>query len=122
MSDENQRKEYPLFPMLPEAGKVEAQAILDQFKGRMVKTCEEALGRLYVEVIPHIESDSWTNFRNNMMDGFKGYQNRLVQGEYDFKAIREKIYSEYRAEIINCLLYTSPSPRDSTSSRMPSSA
>ena len=25
-------------------------------------------------------------------------------------------------DVINCLLYTSPSPRDSTSSRMPSSA
>ena len=29
---------------------------------------------------------------------------------------------EYLAQIKNCLLYTSPSPRDRTRSRMPSSA
>ena len=36
-----------------------------------------------------------------------------------------KIFSDYGAEVINlepCLLYTSPSPRDATLSRMPSSA
>ena len=37
------------------------------------------------------------------MDGFKDYNNRLVQGEYDFKQIREKIYKDYREEIIKDL-------------------
>ena len=31
-------------------------------------------------------------------------------------------YSQINAEVIACLLYTSPSPRDATLSRMPSSA
>ena len=31
-------------------------------------------------------------------------------------------YTPYQAEISHCLLYTSPSPRDRTRSRMPSSA
>ena len=34
----------------------------------------------------------------------------------------EKIYKKARKEAIDCLLYTSPSPRDRTRSRMPSSA
>ena len=39
----------------------------------------------------------------------------------DNKIIREKWLLEF-AKDINCLLYTSPSPRDRIASRMPSSA
>ena len=35
---------------------------------------------------------------------------------------REKMHNPYIKHILNCLLYTSPSPRDRTRSRMPSSA
>ena len=35
---------------------------------------------------------------------------------------RQKSYQAEREELANCLLYTSPSPRDSSPSRMPSSA
>ena len=35
---------------------------------------------------------------------------------------REKDYEYTRAELYSCLLYTSPSPRDLSTSRMPSSA
>ena len=35
--------------------------------------------------------------------------------------IKEKLYAK-AAEYVDCLLYTSPSPRDGTKSRMPSSA
>lgn len=38
-----------------------------------------------------------------MMDGFRNYGNRKVQADYDFKMIREKIYSEFREEIIKDL-------------------
>ena len=34
----------------------------------------------------------------------------------------EQYYNRLRENIMNCLLYTSPSPRDATLSRMPSSA
>ena len=50
----------------------------------------------------------------------------LVQEEFDL--IWDKIYRSYfkdeltYAECIDCLLYTSPSPRDTDLSRMPSSA
>ena len=39
-----------------------------------------------------------------------------------FAAIEKLIYSGMLANPITCLLYTSPSPRDATLSRMPSSA
>ena len=35
---------------------------------------------------------------------------------------RENEYEDYDAQLLTCLLYTSPSPRDRTRSRMPSSA
>ena len=45
-----------------------------------------------------------------------------IFGELE-KAIIEKLAADPTgAELVSCLLYTSPSPRDATLSRMPSSA
>ena len=41
---------------------------------------------------------------------------------YDENKEKEYIQSVIKADFQDCLLYTSPSPRDSLSSRMPSSA
>ena len=40
----------------------------------------------------------------------------------DLKPSLDKAYKEISAQVRVCLLYTSPSPRDRTRSRMPSSA
>ena len=93
-------KEYPLFPSLPEDGQKEAQLLIDSFKAKIKKEIDNLLGNLYCDVVCHIESDSWTNFRNSMMDGFKDYNNRHIQGAYDFKKIREQIYKDFRGEIV----------------------
>ena len=95
--------EYPLYPELSEAGREEAQRLIDKFKKKMKEAADEVLGELYVDVACFIESDSWTNFRNALLDGLRGYKNRKVQAGYDFKKIREKIYFEYRDEIIKDL-------------------
>ena len=50
-----------------------------------------------------------------------GAGNTKLGYSYD-KLLSEKAASIKGAEIRNCLLYTSPSPRDRTRSRMPSSA
>ena len=44
------------------------------------------------------------------------------QFENDKKKIQEKFKRQKRVVNMTCLLYTSPSPRDATLSRMPSSA
>ena len=92
--------EYPLYPELKPPGAEEAQALVDKFKDKLKKTAEEVIGQLYCDVVVHIESDSWTNFRNDLMDGFRNYNNKKVAGEYDFAAIRKEIYKEYREELI----------------------
>lgn len=96
-------QEYPLYPELPEAGKVEAQKLIDAFKNKLISAANEAISDLYCDVAVHIETDSWTNFRNDMMEGFKNYNNRKVHGEFDFKEIRQQIYKEFRDEIIEDL-------------------
>ena len=93
-------KEFPLYPDLSEEGAKEAQALMDKFKQNMLKVCEETLSDLYTDVVCYISSDHWCNYRNQLMDGFRNYDNRKVQGEHDFAKIRESIYKEYREELI----------------------
>ena len=48
---------------------------------------------------------------------------QLLDGSLDFTSRdEEEAMREYEREVKDCLLYTSPSPRDATLSRMPSSA
>ena len=96
-------KDYPLFPELTEAGQEEAQNLIDRFKESLKKSADEVISDLYCGIVPYIETDSWTNFRNDLLDGFRDYKNRKIHAEYDFKKIRETIYKEYRDEIIGDL-------------------
>lgn len=92
-------EEFPLYPELSEEGCKEAQKLIDKFKEQMKKATEDVLGELYVNVVDYIESDSWGNFRNEIMDGFKNYDNRKIQGAYDFKEIRQAMYKEFKEDI-----------------------
>lgn len=95
--------EFPLFPELPEAGAEQAQELIDKFKHELKLIANGVLGELYVDIAHHIESDAWNNYRNDMMAGFRNYGNRMIQGEHDFKTIRQEIYKEFRDEIITDL-------------------
>jgi len=95
--------EFPLYPELPEAGAEEVQRLVEKFKGQLKRAAEEVIGELYCDVAVHIESDSWTNFRNALMDGFRNYHTRTIQAPYDFKDIRQAILREFRDEIIEDL-------------------
>ncbi len=94
---------FPLFPNLSEEAKVEAEQLINSFKERLKKVTEEVLDELCINVMPYIESDAWSNFRNELLDGFRNYNNRKIQGKYDFKKIREEIYREYKDDIIKDL-------------------
>lgn len=94
--------EYPLYPNLNEKGCQEAQAIIDKFKENLSKVAKEAILELYVDIGCYIESDSWLNYRNSLMDGLKNYNNRK-ENRYPFDEIRKKIYEEFREDIIKDL-------------------
>ena len=93
-------KEYPLYPELKEEAKGEAQALMDEFKKKMESLAKEILSQLYCDVAMYIESDSWSNFRNEILQGFSKYGNRKLQADYDFAKIRQTIFEEHREEII----------------------
>ena len=93
-------KEYPLYPTLEPEAQAEAQALMDSFKEKMLKLCQETLGELYCDVSAYIESDHWTNYRNDLLAGLRNYGNRKVQASHDFAKIRRAIYEAYRAEIV----------------------
>ena len=76
---------------------------MDGFKVKMRKLCDEVLGDLYRDVAAYIETDQWTNFRNELLDGFRNYGNRRIQAAYDFAQIRRAIFEEFREEIVKDL-------------------
>ena len=94
---------FPLYPELPKVGQEEAQQLIDKFKAQLKKAAEEVICDLYCDVAMYIESDTWSNLRNQIMDGYKNYNNRKIQAAYDFKKIRAEIYKEYREDIVNDL-------------------
>ena len=55
----------------------------------------------------------------SLRGGMDGLTAVPVIGDKRLKKLRKKLILE---DVLNCLLYTSPSPRDSRRSRMPSSA
>lgn len=97
------KAEYPLYPELTEAGKQEAVELIESFKVALKKAAEEVISDLHCDIVPYIESDSWTNFRNELMSGLTNYPNRRIQGEYDFEKIRQQIFEDFREEIIKDL-------------------
>jgi hypothetical protein len=99
----NMSDEYPLYPELTEQGKEEAQKIMDSFKPRLAKLLDEVMSDLYTDVSYYIESDHWTNYRNALMDGFKGYNHGKANHEYDYKELRQVIYKNHKEEIVNDL-------------------
>ena len=86
-----------IYPELNEKGKIEYQKLIDNFKLKMNEICESTMSELYCDVGTHIESDSWTNFRNGIIDGLKGYPTHL---KHNFKEIRDLIFKENKEEII----------------------
>ena len=73
---------YPLYPNLSEQAEQEAQELMNTFREKFKKvahdTIEDSLSELYCDITPYIQSDSWTNFRNQIMDGFRNYNNRKI--------------------------------------------
>jgi len=94
------KNEYPFFPELTKEAENEAQELINKFKKKLSEAANEVLSELYCEIAFYIGSDSWTNFRKQIVDGFRNYNNRKIQAEYDFKKIRQEILKEYREDII----------------------
>jgi hypothetical protein len=92
-------KDYPLYPKLTDKAKEEAEKLMEAFKIKMKSLADEIIGELYTNVSMYIDTDHWVNFRRELLDGFLDYNNSKIQGEYDFKKLRQKIYKDFKPEI-----------------------
>ena len=99
----NNYEEYPLYPTLTERGEEEAQRIMDSFKPRLIKLFDEILGDLYTDVSFYVESDHWSNYRNKIMNGLKGYKQGSTTHGCCYEELRKAIYDNNKTEIIKDL-------------------
>ena len=94
--------EYPLYPALPDVVVADAMALIESFKAALIKVADTAISDMYCDVMPHIETDAWTNMRNEIMKGLCDYNN-MKKYRHDQKRIRLAILNEFRDEIIDDL-------------------
>lgn len=87
--------------LTPEAEK-QAMELIERFKKEILKACEGVLSDLYCDMLPWIDSNAWTNFRNEVVEGFQGYNKKTI-GEYDIDEMRKAIYKKHKEEIIKDL-------------------
>ena len=86
------------------------------------------LKEIYNKILELVEPKKYTLYCD--MDGvladfearFEQYSDGLTTNEYRDKFGINAFWKLVNGEGVSCLLYTSPSPRDRTRSRMPSSA
>ena len=73
----------------------------------------------------HSNDHNYNHNGNVLLDHLHGATTEKFPDGLDMNAEMEKVADKHRADgkkVYTCLLYTSPSPRDATLSRMPSSA
>ena len=90
------------YPELSETGKEKAMELIAEFRKKLAKEAEDVIGCFYTDVMQHIESDSWENFRQHIVEGLCSYSNAKSL-QYDFKKIRQAILKNHRDEIIKDL-------------------
>lgn len=68
-----------------------AQSFMDSWRSRMRDISEEVLGEIYVKVLPYIETDSWTNYREAL---------RIeLEHEYKFSSFRKDWATAFRRAV-----------------------
>jgi hypothetical protein len=92
------------FPELTELGKQEAERLVEQFKKRLKSAAEEVLGKLYCDVLIHIETDSWTNYREAIRlemqrQWFSDHKHLLHSEEAWASEIRKAFYTQFKDEL-----------------------
>ena len=77
----------------PDAETIESDAeeFLLKFKSRMKAVAEEVMGDLYVNCLPYIETDAWTNYREKL---------RLeLEHEYKFSTFKQEWAQKFRRAV-----------------------
>lgn len=83
---------------LSEAGEQEAVRLIESFKDKLKEAANLVIRDLYCDLLPHIESDAWLNFRNQLLDRLQDYPSLL---NYDAEKVRKAILEKHRDAIID---------------------
>lgn len=81
----------------------EAQDVLNKFKTNMKKIADEALSEIYVQIIPYIETDTWTNYREALRIDLEHEYTYHKFKEPWAKNLRRAIFVENRDELARLL-------------------
>ena len=88
------------YPELSEEGAKEAQNLMNKFEADLKESAIEVIKGItetfYTDVLPHIESDNWVNYKNNIMESVFSYSDNY---DSEKRKIRTKIYAENKEEI-----------------------
>lgn len=88
-----------LYPELSKEGEAESLQLLEHFRASMKAIADEVIRDLYCDIGPHIETDAWSNFRNEIVSGLQDYRSRHA-ARYDFQKIRESLLKNHREDIV----------------------
>ena len=88
------------YPELSEQGNQDALHLIERFKAKLQKCAEETISELYCDLVPHIETDAWMNYREEIRLAMsKQYGECLTNEELWARDFREAIFKEHRAEL-----------------------
>lgn len=84
----------------------DALKFLEDFKETLIQAAKEAVGNAYCDILPHIETDAWINYRESikseMKGGIYGKAADTVDGHWA-KEVRKMILKEHREELVGDL-------------------
>jgi len=93
-----------LYPELTEEGKEQAQTAINNVREGMKKAAlnviEQELSDCYTDIAKWVESDSWLNYRNSIIQEIAGYRSL---NKSESKVIRDRILMENRDSLIKDL-------------------
>lgn len=96
-----------MYPELDEEGKYKAEELMKKFNTDLKEYASEIFKKysqdFYTDIINHIESDSWTNFRVDLLHSICNYKELRKDFRYDARRIRKAIFENFKDEIIEDL-------------------
>ena len=88
---------------LSEQGQKDAEEIYKSFAKRIKSLCDEALGELEVNCLPHLETDAWTNYREELrIELAHEYKYSKFKDDWA-KDLRRAILIENKEELVSLL-------------------
>ncbi len=86
---------------LSKEGHEQAVALIESFKDKLKEAADLAIRDLYCDILPFIEGDAWTNFKNHMLDRLQDYPSLC---KFDAERVRKAILTKHKDKILDDVL------------------